>query len=56
MRDRIDEILAQHTGRPKEKVHEDTERDRILSAEEAVEYGIADVLMARRRPTEGERA
>ena len=53
MRDRIDEILAHHTGQTKAKVHDDTERDRILSAEEAVEYGIADTLMDRRRPTEG---
>src|SRR5229473_1784929 len=31
MRERIDEILAQHTGKSKEEVHRDTERDRILS-------------------------
>jgi ATP-dependent Clp protease, protease subunit len=48
MRDRIDEILAHHTGRSKEQVHEDTERDRILSAEESVAYGVADQVMSRR--------
>lgn len=48
MRDRLDEILAEHTGRSKEEVHEDTERDRILTAEEAVEYGLADQVMSRR--------
>src|SRR4029079_18576207 len=42
MRDRIDEILAFHTGKDKEEIHKDTERDRILGADEAVEYGIAD--------------
>jgi len=48
MRDRLDEILAEHTGRTKEEVHQDTERDRILTAEEAVEYGLADQVMSRR--------
>jgi ATP-dependent Clp protease protease subunit len=50
MRDRLDELLACHTGRSKEDIHRDTERDRILGATEAVEYGIADRVMMRRRP------
>src|SRR6195952_2066840 len=50
MRDRLDEILAYHTGKSKEEIHRDTERDRILSAKEAVEYGLADRVMIRRRP------
>jgi ATP-dependent Clp protease protease subunit len=50
MRDRLDEILAFHTGKPKEEIHRDTERDRILSAKESVEYGLADRVMMRRRP------
>jgi ATP-dependent Clp protease, protease subunit len=50
MRDRLDEILAFHTGKSKEEIHRDTERDRILGAKEAVEYGIADRVMMRRRP------
>jgi ATP-dependent Clp protease, protease subunit len=49
MRDRMDEILAFHTGKTKEEVHRDTERDRILSAPEAVEYGLADRIMVRKR-------
>jgi len=49
MRDRLDEILAYHTGKSKEEVHRDTERDRILSAAEAVEYGIVDRVMSRRK-------
>jgi len=49
MRDRLDEILAAHTGRSKDEIHRDTERDRILSAQEAVEYGIADRIMVRKR-------
>jgi ATP-dependent Clp protease protease subunit len=50
MRDRLDEILAFHTGKSKEEVHRDTERDRILGAQEAVEYGLVDRVMMRRRP------
>ena len=49
MRERIDEILAFHTGQTKELIHADTERDKILSAEEAVAYGIADEVMVRRQ-------
>jgi ATP-dependent Clp protease protease subunit len=49
MRDRLDEILAFHTGKSKEEVHRDTERDRILGAQEAVEYGIVDRVMNRRK-------
>jgi ATP-dependent Clp protease, protease subunit len=49
MRDRLDEILAYHTGKSKEEVHRDTERDRILGANEAVEYGIVDRVMSRRK-------
>ncbi|MEM7483088.1 MAG: ATP-dependent Clp protease proteolytic subunit [Acidobacteriota bacterium] len=48
IRDRLDELLAQHTGQSKEKIHEDTERDRILSADEAVEYGLVDRVMTLR--------
>ena len=48
MRERIDEILAEHTGRSKDEIHLDTERDKILTADAAVEYGLADQVMARR--------
>lgn len=50
MRERLDQILAHHTGRSTEEVHADTERDRILSADEAVDYGLADRVMSQRRP------
>jgi len=50
LRDRLDEILALHTGRTTEEIHRDTERDHILSAEEAREYGLVDKIMARREP------
>ena len=44
----IDEILAHHTGRPLEKVRRDTDRDFILSAEQAREYGIVDQVVVGR--------
>ncbi len=49
LREKIDEILAAHTGRTKDQVHTDTERDKILSAGEAVEYGLVDQVMERRK-------
>lgn len=48
MRERIDELLAFHTGKKQDEVHDDTERDKILSAEAAVQYGLADQVMTRR--------
>ncbi|MEM7352609.1 MAG: ATP-dependent Clp protease proteolytic subunit [Acidobacteriota bacterium] len=48
LRDRLDAVLAKHTGKSKKKVHADTDRDNILTAEEAVEYGLVDQIMARR--------
>jgi ATP-dependent Clp protease, protease subunit len=42
VRRRLDEIIAQHTGQPFEKVTKDTDRDYFMSAEEAVEYNIVD--------------
>jgi ATP-dependent Clp protease, protease subunit len=50
LRDRLDEILAAHTGKSKEEIHGDTERDKILSAEEAIAYGLADRIMVRKKP------
>jgi ATP-dependent Clp protease, protease subunit len=42
IRGRVDEIYAQHTGRPVEEVHVDMERDRFFKPDEAVEYGLLD--------------
>jgi ATP-dependent Clp protease protease subunit len=50
LRRRVDEILAHHTGQPIERVAKDTDRDFILGAAEAKEYGLVDeVLEARER-------
>lgn len=48
MRDRLDELLAMHCGKTKEEVHRDTERDKILTAHEAVAYGLVDRVMSRK--------
>jgi ATP-dependent Clp protease protease subunit len=42
---RINEILAFHTGQPFEKIEKDTDRDFIMTAEEAKEYGIIDEVL-----------
>jgi ATP-dependent Clp protease protease subunit len=44
----LDEILAKHTGQTVDKIHADTERDNIMTAEEALAYGLVDVIMAKR--------
>ena len=44
LRDRLDSIITQKTGQPKEKVQADTERDKYMSPEEALEYGIIDKI------------
>ena len=48
MKKRISEILSNHTGQPLEKIDRDTDRDYILSAPEAVEYGVVDQVIAKR--------
>src|SRR5690242_18607954 len=46
MRTQLDEILADHTGQPIERIHKDTDRDFIMSAQEAKEYGIIDEVIS----------
>jgi ATP-dependent Clp protease protease subunit len=48
MRDLLEDILVKHTGQPKEKLHRDTDRDFVLSAQEAKEYGIIDEVISAR--------
>ena len=45
IKDKLNKILAKHTGQPLEKVEKDTDRDFYLSAEEAKEYGIIDEVI-----------
>jgi ATP-dependent Clp protease protease subunit len=42
LRRRLDEIYARHTGQAVERVHDDMERDRFFSADDAAEYGLVD--------------
>ena len=48
MREQLNQILAEHTGQPVEKVATDTERDYWMLAEEAKEYGVVDGILTRR--------
>jgi ATP-dependent Clp protease protease subunit len=47
MRERLNEILAKHTGQPIEKIRTDTERDYFMSGEEAKTYGLIDEVIER---------
>ena len=48
LRERLNEVLAAHTGQPLEQIAVDTERDNFMGAEEAVEYGLVDQVLSRR--------
>jgi len=45
LKEKVNKILAKHTGQPLEKVERDTDRDFYLSADEAKEYGLIDVVI-----------
>ena len=47
-RERLNSILARHTGQSMKKIREDTDRDFFLSAEESKEYGLVDEVLAER--------
>ncbi|MBM4200691.1 MAG: ATP-dependent Clp endopeptidase proteolytic subunit ClpP [Gammaproteobacteria bacterium] len=47
-RDRLNRILAKHTGQPIEKIQIDTDRDNFMSGDEAVEYGLIDSVLSNR--------
>ena len=49
MRDLLEEILANHTGQPLERIHADTDRDFVLEANEALAYGIIDDVISSRQ-------
>ncbi len=48
VRERLNRILAHHTGQPLEIIHRDTERDRFMSPSQAVEYGLVDDILSSR--------
>jgi ATP-dependent Clp protease protease subunit len=49
MRQLLEEILARHTGQPTDRIHSDTERDFVMTAEEAKDYGIIDEVITTRQ-------
>jgi ATP-dependent Clp protease protease subunit len=53
LRERLNEVLAEHTGQPLEKIATDTERDNFMGAEEAVEYGLVDRVLSNRADAGG---
>ena len=46
-REQLNEVLAQHTGQPLDRIAQDTDRDFYMSAEEAKEYGLVDEVLAK---------
>ncbi|MCK5876706.1 MAG: ATP-dependent Clp endopeptidase proteolytic subunit ClpP [Candidatus Marithrix sp.] len=48
VRERLNAILAKHTGQDMEKIQNDTERDNFMAADEAVSYGLIDTVMSNR--------
>ncbi|MGN5519166.1 ATP-dependent Clp endopeptidase proteolytic subunit ClpP [Halopseudomonas sp. Lyrl_26] len=52
IRERLNKILAHHTGQPLDVIARDTDRDRFMSAAEAAEYGLIDQVLERRPSAE----
>ena len=51
VRERLNKVLAAHTGKPIEQVRQDTDRDFFMDGEEAVEYGLIDRVLSERHPS-----
>lgn len=52
IRERLNRLMAEHTGQPMDVIERDTERDRFMDAEQSVEYGLVDeVVTSRKAPT-----
>ena len=49
LKTRLNEIMAKHTGQPIKKIEQDLERDNFMSASEALEYGLVDTVLAKRK-------
>ena len=48
VRERLNKILADHTGQPMDKIQNDTDRDNFLGAEQSIEYGLIDEILSSR--------
>ncbi|MBN2024839.1 MAG: ATP-dependent Clp protease proteolytic subunit [Pirellulales bacterium] len=53
-RDVLNQILAQHTGQPLERIRKDTDRDYYMSAEDAKNYGVVDDILTRHKAAGGD--
>ena len=49
MRQKLNELMAEHTGQPFEKIEKDADRDFFMSAAEAVEYGLIDEVISKKK-------
>jgi ATP-dependent Clp protease, protease subunit len=49
MRSQMEEIISRHSGQPVERVRRDVDRDKIMTAEEARDYGLVDTILASRK-------
>jgi ATP-dependent Clp protease protease subunit len=48
VKERLNSIMAKHTGQPVERIERDMERDNFMEAQAAVEYGLVDTVLAKR--------
>ena len=53
LKTQLEEVIARHTGQSTEKVHDDTDRDFVMTADEARDYGIIDEVIDSRSLTDG---
>jgi len=49
LKTRLNEVMAKHTGKTVEQIEKDTDRDNFFSADEAVEYGLIDKVITKRK-------
>jgi len=56
LKSRLNEIMSKHTGQTVQQIEQDLERDRFMSADTAVEYGIIDTVLAERDQMAGEKS
>ena len=52
VRERLNNIMAHHTGQPLERIQQDTDRDNFMSGAESVEYGLIDQVLESRSQAE----
>jgi ATP-dependent Clp protease protease subunit len=53
IRERMDQLMAKHTGQPVERITADTERDNFMGPQEAKEYGLIDNIISTQKDVEG---